>query len=342
MAASKTVEVQIGDRTLKLSNLDKVLYPVAEFTKAQVIDYYTRIAPVLIPHLRGRPLTLKRYPNGVDGEYFFEKNCPKHRPPWVHTAEVWSWGNDRWMSYCVVDDLPTLVWVANLASIELHTSLSLGRKIERPTCLVFDLDPGPPADIVDCCEVGLWVRDLFSEHGMQSFAKTSGSKGLQLYVPLNGPVDYTATKEVSKGIAMHFERERPDRVVHQQLKELRRGKILIDWSQNDQYKTTVNVYSLRAREHPTVSTPVTWDEVAACLEAREPSLLRFTADQVLERVERMGDLFEPVLKLRQKLARGLPTTEAPRRRAPAKPPSEAELEKMRERGRQRGRRERPA
>ncbi|HEX6547826.1 MAG TPA: non-homologous end-joining DNA ligase [Candidatus Dormibacteraeota bacterium] len=343
MAASKTVEVRIEDKTLKLSNLDKVLYPAAGFTKAQMIDYYTRIAPALIPHLSGRPLTLKRYPNGVDEEFFFEKNCPKHRPDWVHTAEVWSWGNNRNMYYCVADDLPTLVWVANLASIELHTSLSLGKKIEQPTCLVFDLDPGPPADIVDCCEVGIWVRDLFASVGMKSFAKTSGSKGLQLYVPLNTAVDYTATKEVSKGIAMHFEREHPDRVVHQQLKELRRGKILIDWSQNDQYKTTVNVYSLRAREHPTVSTPVTWDEVSECLERRDASLLRFMSDQVLERVDAIGDLFEPVLKLKQKLASGLPTTDAPKKRVMRAPASEEAREKMRERMRsrvsQRGRRE---
>ncbi len=321
----KTVEVQIENRTLKLTNLDKVLYPTPGFTKAQVIDYYTRIAPALIPHLSGRPLTLKRYPNGVDEESFFEKNCPKHRPPWVHTAKVWSWGNDRWMYYCVVDDLPTLVWVANLASIELHTSLSLGRKIEQPTAMVFDLDPGPPASIVDCCEVGLWLRDLFAGNGMLCFPKTSGSKGLQLYVPLNSKTDYAATKSVAKGIAQHFERERPDKVVSQQLKELRRGKILIDWSQNDQYKTTINVYSLRAREHPTVSTPVTWEEVERCFEARDPGLLRFTGDQAIARYQAMGDLFEPVLKLKQKLAPGLPRTKAPLSRgARRRPPTDSE------------------
>jgi len=312
---STDVEVEIEGRALKLTNLQKVLYPVPGFTKAQVIDYYTRVAPALLPHLAGRPLTLKRYPNGVDSEFFFEKNCPKHRPPWVHTAAVWSWGNDRWMDYCVVDDLPTLVWVANLASLELHTSLSLGRKIEEPRHMVFDLDPGPPATIVDCCRVGLWVRDLFEESGMQCFPKTSGSKGLQLYVPLNTPTDYTRTKEVSKGIALHFERERPEHVVHKQLKDLRSGKILIDWSQNDQYKTTVNVYSLRAREYPTVSTPVTWEEVENCLELEDPAVLRFTSDQVLQRIEKMGDLFEPVLKLKQKLSASLPTTEAPKKRA---------------------------
>ncbi|TMF85114.1 MAG: ATP-dependent DNA ligase [Chloroflexi bacterium] len=313
--AKGDVEVEVESRKLKLTNLDKVLYPVPGFTKAQVIDYYTRIAPVLLPHLKNRPLTLKRYPNGVDEEFFYEKNCPKHRPPWISTAKVWSWGNDRWMDYCVVDDLPSLVWVANLASLELHTSLSLGKKIEEPRMMVYDLDPGPPANIVDCCQVGIWLRDYFADFGLKSFAKTSGSKGLQLYIPLNSAVDYSRTKGVSKGVAQQFEREKPKQVVSQQLKTLREGKVLIDWSQNDQYKTTVNVYSLRAREHPTVSTPVTWDEVEECLSERDPMRLRFTADAVLERVSSFGDLFEPVLSLKQKLSAKLPTTET-KKRAP--------------------------
>ena len=313
--AKGDVEVEVESRKLKLTNLDKVLYPVPGFTKAQVIDYYTRIAPVLLPHLKNRPLTLKRYPNGVDEEFFYEKNCPKHRPPWISTAKVWSWGNDRWMDYCVVDDLPSLVWVANLASLELHTSLSLGKKIEEPRMMVYDLDPGPPANIVDCCQVGIWLRDYFADFGLKSFAKTSGSKGLQLYIPLNSAVDYSRTKGVSKGVAQQFEREKPKQVVSQQLKTLREGKVLIDWSQNDQYKTTVNVYSLRAGEHPTVSTPVTWDEVEECLSERDPMRLRFTADAVLERVSSFGDLFEPVLSLKQKLSAKLPTTET-KKRAP--------------------------
>jgi len=313
--AKGDVEVEVESRKLKLTNLDKLLYPVPGFTKAQVIDYYTRIAPVLLPHLKNRPLTLKRYPNGVDEEFFYEKNCPKHRPPWISTAKVWSWGNDRWMDYCVVDDLPSLVWVANLASLELHTSLSLGKKIEEPRMMVYDLDPGPPANIVDCCQVGIWLRDYFADFGLKSFAKTSGSKGLQLYIPLNSAVDYSRTKGVSKGVAQQFEREKPKQVVSQQLKTLREGKVLIDWSQNDQYKTTVNVYSLRAREHPTVSTPVTWDEVEECLSERDPMRLRFTADAVLERVSSFGDLFEPVLSLKQKLSAKLPTTET-KKRAP--------------------------
>jgi bifunctional non-homologous end joining protein LigD len=278
-----------------------VFYPKVGFTKGQMIDYYTRVAPALLPHLRDRPLTLKRYPNGVDGQMFYEKNCPKHRPPWLETAKVWSDGNNRYMDYCMVQDLPSLVWVAQLGTIELHTSLSLDQKLPEPRMLVFDLDPGPPATIVECCQVAIWLREWFEEHGLHAFAKTSGSKGLQLYVPLNTPVDYEQTKRISKGLAQKLERERPKHVVHMQRKTLREGRVLIDWSQNDEYKTTVNVYSLRARERPTVSTPVTWDEVAGCLEARDPDLLVFDSDAVLQRIEKSGDLFEPVLELKQKL-----------------------------------------
>jgi bifunctional non-homologous end joining protein LigD len=304
-AKSKSVEVNIDRRVLSLSNLDKVLYPEVGFTKAQVIDYYTRVAPALLPHLRNRPLTLKRYPNGVDAEFFYEKNCPKHRPEWLETAKVWSGGNNRYMYYCLVQDLPSLVWVANLATLELHTSLSYYTKLSQPRCLVFDLDPGPPATIVECCQVGLWVRDFFAAAGLQTLAKTSGSKGLQLYVPLNTPTDYVQTKTVSKGLAQRMEREHPAEIVHVQRKDLRAGKVLIDWSQNDEYKTTINVYSLRARARPTVSTPVTWEEVEATLEAADPDRLVFTSDQVLERVERLGDLFEPLLELKQKLPTNL-------------------------------------
>jgi bifunctional non-homologous end joining protein LigD len=300
-AASKAVEVKVDGRVLKLTNLDKVLWPEVGFTKGQMIDYYTRIAPALLPHLKDRPLTLKRYPNGVDGEMFYEKNCPAHRPPWIRTAKVWSDGNDRWMYYCLVQDLPSLVWVAQLGTIELHTSLSLYQKLSQPRMLVFDLDPGPPATIVECCEVAQWLRAWFLEHDLQSFCKTSGSKGLQMYVPLNAPVDYEQTKLISKGLAQKFERERPERVVHLQRKTLREGRVLIDWSQNDEYKTTVSVYSLRARARPTVSTPVTWEEVERCFEARDPGVLVFDSGQVLDRVERLGDLFEPVLTLKQKL-----------------------------------------
>src|ERR1700730_1167679 len=305
VAKETAVEVKIENRTLKLTNLEKILYPEVGFTKAQVIDYYTRMAPAILPHTRDHPLTLKRYPNGVDGEFFYEKNCPKHRPPWVETATVWSGGNNRDMYYCLCQDLPTLVWLGNLAALRFHTSLSLADNLPQPRTLVFDLDPGPPATIVECCRVGMMLRDLFAEHGLECCAKTSGSKGLQLYVPLNTKVTYDETKVVSKGLAQLFEDRHPDLVVHKQLKELRTGRVLIDWSQNDQYKTTVNVYSLRARSRPTVSTPVSWDEVERCLKAGDPSLLVFDSEQVLARVAKHGDLFEPVIKLKQKLPKSL-------------------------------------
>ena len=305
MAKETAVEVKIEDRILKLTNLEKILYPEVGFTKGQVIDYFTRIAPVLLPHTRDHPLTLKRYPNGVDAEFFYEKNCPKHRPPWVETATVWSGGNNRDMYYCLCQDLPTLVWLAQIATLEFHTSLSYGANLPQPRTMVFDLDPGPPATIVECCRVGLMLRDLFAEHGLECFAKTSGSKGLQLYVPLNTKVTYVETKVVSKGLAQLFEERHPELVVHKQLKELRTGRVLIDWSQNDEYKTTVNVYSLRARSRPTVSTPVSWTEVEKCFKAGDPSLLVFDSDQVLARVAKQGDLFEPVLKKKQKLPKSL-------------------------------------
>ena len=294
--------VSVEGRQLSLSNLDKVLYPTAKFTKGEVISYYQRIAPALLPHLRGRPLTLKRYPNGVDDKFFYEKRCPSHRPEWMRTAEVWSDRNRGIVNYCVVDDLPSLVWVANMASLELHPSLSRCEEMSRPTCVAFDLDPGAPADIVDCCRVALRLRDLFDQMGLESVAKTSGSKGLQLYVPLNTPVDYdSGTKAFALAVAHMFEKRFPREVVSSQKKELRTGKVLIDWSQNDEYKTTVSVYSLRARERPTVSAPVTWDEVAACAEAGDPTLLRFEADAVLARVEDLGDLFAPLNELEQAL-----------------------------------------
>jgi bifunctional non-homologous end joining protein LigD len=248
---------------------------------------------------------MKRYPDGVEGEFFYEKNCPKHRPEWVQTARVWSESNDRMMNYCLVQDLPTLVWAANLADLELHTSLSHKDKIERPTIMVFDLDPGPPADIVPCCQVGLWLRDLLSEIKLKSFAKTSGSKGLQIYVPLNTSVNYDQTKDLSRAIAQHLEREHNDLVTSNMSKAARKGKVFVDWSQNDEHKTTICVYSLRAREEPTVSAPVKWDEVKNCLKKKKADLLKFRSDQVLARVEKLGDLFEPVERLKQKLPKKL-------------------------------------
>ena len=299
MSAPTIVEVQ--GRKLSLTNLDKILYPATGFTKGQVVDYYVRIAPVLVPHLAGRPLTMKRYPGGVDQEYFFEKNAPMHRPDWVKTAPVWSEGNKRTINYLLANDLPTLVWIANLASIELHPSLSLSTDITVPTMIVFDLDPGPPANIVQCAQVGLWVREIFDHFGLQSFSKTSGSKGLQIYVPLNTKTTYEQTKAFAHALARLLEHEHPELVVSDMKKAVRTNKVFVDWSQNDQHKTTISVYSLRAREHPTVSTPVTWEEVEQALKKKDAGRLVFEAKDVLARVGKMGDLFEPVQKLKQKL-----------------------------------------
>ena len=311
VANSPVVEVE-GKR-LNLSNLDKVLYPVTGFTKGKVIDYYARIAPALLPHLSGRPVTMKRYPDGVDGEYFYEKNAPKHRPDWVQTAPVWSRHNRRHINFLLVNDLPTLTWLANLASLEIHPSLALAADINRPTMMVFDLDPGAPANIVQCAQVGIWLRDIFEHWGLQSFPKTSGSKGLQIYVPLNTPTSYDVTKPFAHALAQLLEHEHPELVVSDMKKEVRAGKIFVDWSQNDEHKTTISVYSLRAREHPTVSTPVTWDEVERSLKKKDATLLVFEAPQVLERFEKMGDLHAPVLTLKQRLPdlRGVAATPAP-------------------------------
>jgi bifunctional non-homologous end joining protein LigD len=298
---SKPEVVEIEGKHLSLTNLDKVLYPATGFTKGQVIDYYARIAPVLLPHLAGHPLTLKRYPEGIDKEYFFEKNATKHRPDWVKTAPVWSEGNQRNINYILANDLATIVWIANLAAIELHPSLSLAKEILCPRSMVFDLDPGAPADIVQCCEVGIWLRAIFEHFGLQSFPKTSGSKGLQIYVPLNSPTSYDVTKPFAHALARLLENEHRELVVSDMKKQLRVGKVFVDWSQNDEHKTTISVYSLRAREHPTVSTPVKWEEVEQALKKKDATLLVFEAGQVLERVGKMGDLFEPLLRLKQKL-----------------------------------------
>ncbi len=294
-------ELVVENRKIQVSNLDKVLYPKVGFTKGQVIDYYIRVAPVLLPHLKDRPLTMKRYPDGVEGEFFYEKNCPSHRPKWVKTAKVWSEGNNRTMDYCLAQDLPTLVWAANLADLELHTSLARKRDVARPTMMVFDLDPGAPADIVRCCQVGLWLRDLLAKMKLKSFAKTSGSKGLQVYVPLNTSVTFDRTKDLARSLAQHLETDHADLVTSNMSKAARKGKVFVDWSQNDEHKTTICVYSLRAKEEPTVSTPVAWDEVENCLKKKKADLLKFRSDKTIARVKKMGDLFEPLEKLKQKL-----------------------------------------
>src|SRR5262252_7192141 len=294
-------ELVVEGKRLNLSNLEKVLYPAAGFTKGQVIDYYVRIAPVLLPHLEDRPLTMKRYPNGVDKEFFYEKNCPTHRPKWVKTAKVWSEGNNRMMDYCLAQDLPTLVWAANLADLELHTSLAKKKDVAKPTMMVFDLDPGTPADIIQCCQVGLWLRDLLGHLKLKSWAKTSGSKGLQVYVPLNTPVTFDQTKDLSRALAQLLESEHGNLVTSNMSKSVRKGKVFVDWSQNDEHKTTICVYSLRAKEEPTVSTPVTWDEVENCQKKKKADLLKFRCEKTLQRVEKNGDLFASVEKLKQKL-----------------------------------------
>ena len=290
--AAQRVEVGVEGRRLSLSNLAKVLYPAVGFTKGEVIDYYTRVSAAVLPHLRDRPLTLKRYPNGVEGQYFYEKNCPSHAPEWVRKEEVGG------IAYCVCDDLPTLVWLANLADLELHPSLSLAEDIDRPTVMAFDLDPGPPAGVAECCEVAVLLRDALAQIGLDSYAKTSGSKGLQVYVPLNTEVDYDhGTKRLSQALARHLEGQHPKLIVSSQRKDLRKGKVLIDWSQNDEHKTTVAVYSLRARERPTVSTPLLWEEV----ERGDAEALVFEAADVLGRVAEHGDLFAPVVEQEQRL-----------------------------------------
>jgi bifunctional non-homologous end joining protein LigD len=294
------VEVKIGGRTLKLTNLDKVLYPEVGFRKRDVIEYLVGVAPAILPHLEGRPLTRKRYPNGVDDKFFFEKQCPSHRPEWVKVAPIEL--SKKTVEFCLCEDLPTLVWLGNLAALELHTSLSRAVPIERPTAMVFDLDPGPPATIVDCCRVALILHGMFENLGLKAFPKTSGNKGMQLYVPLNVPdATYEKTKGFSRAVAETLEAGEPDLVVSRMAKALRGGKVFIDYSQNDEHKTTVNVYSLRARERPTVSTPLEWDEVRACLDSGDPQQLVFEAGQVIERVAERGDLFAPVLSLVQEI-----------------------------------------
>jgi bifunctional non-homologous end joining protein LigD len=296
-------EVKVDGRELKLTNLDKVLYPKARFTKGEMIDYYARIGPAILPHLKGRAVTLRRFPEGVDepGKAFFEKRCPKHRPPWVKTVTVRAGPHAGDIDFCTCGDLPTLVWMAQLATIELHPSLSLARSPTKPTVLAFDLDPGPPADILDCCRVGLRLREMFGRFDLECFPKTTGSKGLQVYLPLNVRTTYDRTKPFARAIAQLLEKQTPDQVLHKMSKDLRKGKVFVDWSQNHRSKTTVAVYSLRAREHPTVSTPVRWDEVERALERGDPGLLRFEAADVIDRFEKEGDLFAPVLELEQKL-----------------------------------------
>jgi bifunctional non-homologous end joining protein LigD len=293
------VTVTVEDRTLTLSNLHKVLYPSTGFTKGEVIDYYTRIAPVLLPHIESRPLTLKRYPDGVDGKSFFEKNAPSHAPDWVRKVRLPTPGSTKdreTIDFVVAEELPTVVWSANLAALELHVPMwRVGPrgKVHNPDLLVFDLDPGPPATIIECCEVALLLRERLDADGLSAYPKTSGSKGMQLYVPLDATTPWEDVSAYAKRLARELTESRQDLVVWQMKKDLRGGKVLVDWSQNNSAKTTVAVYSLRARETPTASTPISWEEVEGCRRADD---LRFTAPEVLDRVTHLGDLFAPILE----------------------------------------------
>jgi bifunctional non-homologous end joining protein LigD len=296
-----TVEILVGGRTLKLSNRGKVLYPETGFTKGEVIDYYAAVGPILVRHTAGRPLTLKRYPDGVAGKHFYEKRCPTHRPAWVATAPIWSGRVAGEIDYCLANDLPTVLWAANLASIELHTSLSLADALECPTAVVFDLDPGDGAGMLDCARVAVWLRELFDAIGLRMLVKGSGSKGLQTYVPLNSPTSYEETKPFAQAVAELLERQHPELVVSRMSKDLRRGRVLIDWSQNDRHKTTVSVYSLRATSRPMVSAPLTWEEVATALATGDPDALFVEAGRMAGRLAIHGDLFAPLVELVQSL-----------------------------------------
>jgi bifunctional non-homologous end joining protein LigD len=293
--------LQVGERELTVSNLTKVLYPAVGFTKGQLIDAYADLAEVLLPHLRGRPVTLKRYPDGVEGKFFYEKRSPKHRPDWVATARIYSESHKAEIDYTLLEDLPSLVWSANLANIELHTSLARVDDLDRPDSLVFDLDPGAPADVIDCASIALRLRAFFAQLGLDSYAKTSGSKGLHLHVPLNGTATFAESRPFAKAVAETFEARFPDEVVSRQTKTRREGRVLIDWSQNDSHKTTASVYTLRAKERPTASTPLEWEEVEAAAESGDAAALVFTIDDLRARIAAKGDLFAPLLTQEQDL-----------------------------------------
>jgi bifunctional non-homologous end joining protein LigD len=289
--------VEIGERRLSITNLDKVLYPLVGFTKAQVIDYYVRIAPTMLQHIGDRGVTLRRWPNGVNEQSFFEKRCPSHRPDWMQTC---GGPGDRGGSieYCCVKEVASLAWTANLAALEIHGPLARCGDIESPTMVVFDLDPGAPATIVECCQVALDLRDVLDHLGLEVFAKTSGSKGMQLYIPLNTPATHEHASAFALAVGQILEKQFPKRVLVEMAKAARPNKVFIDWSQNSRHKTTIAPYSLRAMERPTVSTPIDWDEVAAGADG-EP--LIFEAADVLERIDDRGDLFAETLTLEQEL-----------------------------------------
>jgi bifunctional non-homologous end joining protein LigD len=293
--------LSVGKHKLEVSNLDKVFYPDSGFTKGDMIDYYRSVSEVVLPHLKQRPVTLKRYPNGVEGFSFYEKACPEHRPSFVKTVAIRRKRDDKDVNYCQLNTEAALVWASNLANLELHVALGSARAPQKPHSVVFDLDPGEGTGVLECAEVALRLKKLFDSLERDSVVKTSGSKGLQLYIPLNTPVTYEDTRPWAQAVAGRLEAETPDAIVSKPSKEARRGKVFIDWSQNNPSKTTVCVYSLRAKARPTVSTPVTWDEIRAAVKASDPEALVFDSQAVLERIAAQGDLFEPVLNMKQRL-----------------------------------------
>ena len=297
MAASEKVPVEIDGRRLLVSNLDKILYPEAGFTKADIIDYYVRIAPVMLPHVEGRGVTLRRWPDGVHRDSFFEKRCPSHKPDWLPAA---AGPGDRGgtIEYCCLDEVAALAWTANLAALEIHAPMARAADIESPAMVVFDLDPGAPATITECCQVALEIQELLGHLGLEVVAKTSGSKGMQLYVPLNTPHTHDHASSFALAVAQLLEKQMPKQVLSVMTKSLRKGKVFIDWSQNSRHKTTIAVYSLRAKDEPTVSTPITWDEVA---DGADGETLGFVAAEVLDRVDEHGDLFAAAATLEQEL-----------------------------------------
>ena len=311
----------VEGRKVDITNPDKVFYPSTGFTKAEVVDYYVRAAPALLPHLKDRPLSLKRYPHGVGGAYFYQKQAPPNIPKWMQTAAVWSDERDDDIDYCLANDLPSLVWLANAADLEMHTFMHRRQDLARPTQVAFDLDPGAGVDARGCAKVAFLLKDRLDALGLESFVKVSGSKGVQMHVPLNTPCTYEDTKQLSRTLAFSLAKEFPDKVTALMRKELRQGKVFIDWSQNDEHKTTICVYSLRGTERPQVAAPLTWDELQRAIDEDDLALLRFSPQQVLERVDELGDLFADVETLRQKLPRDLEaaTEDAPRKAAkPAK------------------------
>lgn len=302
MAARNQQTLEIQGRRLKVSNLDKVLYPVAKFTKGQVIDFYIRVSRWLLPHLKDRPVTLKRYPDGITGEFFYEKDAPGYTPDWVETFPVPRRAGGKPIRYILINDLATLVWCANLASLEIHPFLHKAPHIEQPTYIVFDLDPGEGAAILQCAEVGFLLKDVLDHMKLESFAKVSGSKGIQVYVPLNSEATYAATQSFARAMAQLLERQNPGKIVSEMAKSERVKKVFVDWSQNSDFKTTVGVYSLRAkRQHPFVSMPVSWEELRAALDKGDSGGLYWQPAAALERLEEVGDLFAPVLERKQRL-----------------------------------------